>query len=597
MDPYNERDRELLFRASGAAYRNLEPFRRLTSSLSAKHAGSGYGQNNGDKYETVLNLMNQTVDAYTMALVANRPRVMLTTAYPQLKFFSKKFELGLNNLIEEICLEETLARWVLDAFFGLGVIKVHLADSAPVMLENGTWMDPGIPFASNIPLDNFCFDMGATVWYKVRYAADGYRIPFKDLESDLYNQEAVAKLDLQPTGKFANPDQERQERHSLSEEPDLDEFEPMIDVADWWIPSEGKIYTWAVDPVHPFKGKGDPIAEMNWDGPEFGPYHLLGFGDVPENIMPTSPASHLSALDSLINNLMRKSGRQAKRQKQINLYTGQNAPLAEQMKKASDGTWLAATSTDEVKGWRDQGVDPQNHQFMLGCMEMFDRMAGNLQAMLGLGAQADTLGQEKLIHGAVSSKEAKMQLKVLGATRRLLRDLGWMLWTDSARVSPALMPVQGAPGYEIDATWTPDDREGDFFDYNFNIDIYSMAYRSPEQRAQALMQILQTAVFPLADQIMAQGGMIDIQELMSTLAELTNEPQLREIVKFMSIAPEPGEGPEGSLPAKQTSTTRTYNRRSIPASATPEGRATQQQDAWGELAAQAGRPVEGSVPV
>lgn len=583
MNPRDEKEAGFLFRAAETSYRNHEPFRRLIHSLAETHAGSGYGQNRGDRFETMLNLMNQTVDAYTMSLVANRPRVLLTTRYPELKFFAKKFELGLNNLIEEIRLEETLARWVLDAFFGVGIIKVHLANSAPVQLEQGIWMDPGIPFASNIPLDNFVFDASATVWQNVRFAADWYRIPFEDLKSDLYDQEAVSENELQPSTK-GHTDPDRLERISRGEEVDQDEFTPMIDVADFWVPQDGKIYTWAIDPVHPFRGKGLPIAEMDWDGPEFGPYHLLGFGDVPENIMPTSPASHLSSLEKLINNLMRKGARQAKRQKQVNLYSGAGAETAKKMQRASDGEWIMATDPNEVKGWRDQGVDPTNHQFMMGCIEMFDRMAGNLSAMLGLGAQADTLGQEKLIHGAVSSKEAKMQLKVLAGTTRLIRDLGWLLWQDKVRVQPGMIPLEGAPGYEIDATWSPDHREGDFPHYNFNIDVYSMPYQSPEQRAQSLMMVMQQFYFPLEAQIVAQGGMIDIQELSNVLADLTNQPYLKEIVKFLNVVPDPAESPQSELGGKPANTTRSYIQKRAPADGTPAGRAAAQQDAWSQLA-------------
>ena len=602
MDPLDEKQVERLFKAADASYRNLEPFRKLNQALVREHAGSGYGQTGDIKFETMVNLMNQTVDAYTMSLVANRPRVLITTKYPQQKFFAKKFEQALNNLIEEIRLEETLARWVLDAFFGVGIIKIHLADSAPVQMENDTWMDPGIPYASNISLDNFVFDQAATHWKNVRFAADWYRIPFSHLEDgDMYLQDVVK--DLRPTSKFDITDDERLERISLGHETDADDFEPMIDLADFWVPSDGKIYTYAIDPVQPFNPRSLadgsskqamalPVCEpLEWNGPEFGPYHLLGFGDVPENIMPTSPASHLNSLVKLINNIMRKSSRRAREQKQVNMYTPTGAKTARALKNANDGEWKETPDVNEVKAWASPGVDPQNHTFMLGCMDMFDRMAGNLQAMLGLGPQADTLGQEKLIHGAVSAKEAKMQLKVLGATTRVIRDLGFMLWTDSVKVMPQTYSVPGAPGYELDTTWTPDDREGDFFDYNHSIDIYSMAYRSPEQRAQALVATMTGLILPLEQQIMAQGGVIDIQVLCDTVAELTDQPYLKEIVKFVNIPPDPAETPQGKLPGKAAHTSRTNIRKDAPNG--EDGTQAAQSD-WANLAgqgAQAGNQV------
>jgi hypothetical protein len=80
----------------------------------------------------------------------------------------------------------------------------------------------------------------------------------------------------------------------------------------------------------------------------------------------------------------------------------------------------------------------------------------------------------------VSSKEAQMQYRVLDGSSRLIRDLGFLLWNDKAKVIPGRIPIDGTT-YSMDATWTPDDREGAYFDYRINIDVYSMAYQSPRK--------------------------------------------------------------------------------------------------------------------
>ena len=581
MDPYNETDRGRLFKAAAASYRKLEPFRVLAHNLIVEHAGSGYGHGDGERFETMINLMNQTVDAYTMILAANRPRVLVTTKYDQLKFFARKFETALNNLIEEIRIEETLARWVLDAFFGIGIIKVHLADSAPVQLKDGTLMDPGVPFASNISLDNFVFDSDATVWHKVQYAADWYRIPFDDLKSNLYDQDAVLKNQLQPTSKYTG-NEERLERISIGREVDADEFRPMIDVADFWVPEDGMIYTWAIDSSTPFLGKGDPIAKMEWTGPEFGPYHVLGFGDVPENIMPVSPASHLSALAKLANNLLRKGSRQARRQKDVTVYTPTGAAAAKKIKASADGEWVEAQDPSEIKQFKSGGVDPGNHAFLLGIVQMFDRMAGNLTAMLGLGAQSDTVGQESLIHGAVSTKEAKMQLKVIAGTVRLLRDLGWMHWQDAVKVQPASIPIPNAPGYQVDATWRPGDRNGQFLDYNVGIDVFSMRYQSPAERIQGLTGVLQQVFIPLADMLAQQGGQINLQQVAETYAKYGNWPELNDWIQFVNM-PTTDDQQDGPSPPSDTQgptqTTRNYIRKTVP-SQNPSTSVPQEANFW-----------------
>lgn len=579
MNPYDEKDRQRLFTAIEKSYRSLEPFRNVTRQLVAEYAGNSYGH--GGQKEQLLNLINQTVNAYQLALVANRPRILLSTRHTELNYFAQQFELATNNFIEEIRLEETLKKWVLDAFFCLGIIKVHLADSGPVELESGVLMDPGMPFASNVSLDNWVHDQSATTYSECKFAGDAYRIPYEDLKSSLYDQEAVK--DIKPTTKFF-ADDEKLAAISKGNEVDGDEFEPMVDLMDVWVSRDNKIYTFAVDNTQFMQCKGPPVAVMEWDGPEFGPYHLLGFDDVPQNIMPASPASQLTNMSRLVNNIMRKQARRAKNAKVVHCFAPGSESGASRVQNAGDDSFQMVEQPDLLKSLPIGGVDPISMQFLEGVNAMFDRMAGNLTAMLGLGAQADTASQESLIHGAVSKKEAGMQYKVVDGTKRLIRDLGYMLWQDKVKVIPGRLPIEGAEGYSVDATWSPEDREGDFFDYNFDIDVHSMPYQSPSQRINSLMRILNETVMPGAQMLMSQGGTINFSAIIDTLAELTNEPRLKEWIQFANAPLEPEPGMQGNQPPMPATTNRTYTRRSS-GGPTAQGRSVQAQQGWAALAA------------
>jgi hypothetical protein len=577
MNPLDEVQRNRLFRAIESSYRSLDPFRTVNHQLIEQYAGSSYGQGKA-RHEIIINLMNQVVDAYTMSLVANRPRVMLSTRQEHLTYFAKQFETATNNLIEEIGLEYTLRQWVLDAFFCVGICKIHLANAGQIQVENNLWMDPGTPFASNVSLDNWVHDMTATKWGEVKFAGDYYRIPFEDLESEIYDQKVVQ--DLVPTSKYA-PDGDRLQDISRGSETDHDEFEPMVDLLDVWIPRDGKVYTFAIDSIHTMRCKGEPVAVMDWDGPELGPYHLLGFNDVPENIMPTSPASQLASMDKLVNNIMRKQARRARTAKINHLYNAAGAQDAIRLQKSGDDAWVQVNDVDNFQSHATGGVDANSQRFMLDVMDQYDRMAGNLPAILGLGASADTVGQEQLIHGSVSKKIAQMQYRVVDGAKRIIRDLGYLLWQDKAKTIPGTMPVEGADGYSVDVTWTPEDREGDFFDYNFSIDLHSMPYEAPAQKigkiANALQQLAGAA--PLQQVLMAQGGQVNFQKLVEIYADLMNEPRLAQVIQFTGALPsqEPMQGMESRMPA---ATNRTYTRKSIPSGGTQQSRNLARQQAW-----------------
>jgi hypothetical protein len=267
-----------------------------------------------------------------MSLVANRPRVSASAKKPERKFFSRKFQEAMNNLIAEIKLEYTLRRAVTDAFFCLGICKMHLKESPQVSIESDIVINPAMPFVSNVSIDNWVHDMASPNYGSVQYAGDWYRIPFEDLDKDIFEQDVVKESNLQPTSKwrFGEQDQ-RLDKIASGEQTDADELEPMIDVCDVWVPRDKMIYTFPIDPRRPFSGGRKPIASIPWEDPQNGPYPLLSFNDVPDNIMPSSPASHLSGIARIINNLARKQARKAHGQKDVLTYTPSGAKDAEKI--------------------------------------------------------------------------------------------------------------------------------------------------------------------------------------------------------------------------------------------------------------------------
>ena len=579
MDVWDPKVRGRLSDAMERAYRELSPFRKLIVGLVEEYAGTGYGDKKS-RPQILLNLIAQTVEAYTMALAANRPRVLLSTEHIELHPFAEHFQLALNNLIKEIELEKTLRAWVLDAFFCIGILKIHMAEGVEVMLDDGMWVDPGSPNASNIPLDNFVFDITAPEWERIKFSADCYRIPFEHLQDSMFDQDAVR--DLRPTSKYAADGDagERLEQIAMGREVDEDDLEPMIDVCDVWCPDVGIVYTFAMDPTRRFLLLGPPIATLRWTGHEFGPHKVLSFVDVPQNIMPASTAGHLAELARLVNSVMRKGARQARRQRDVNIYTPAGAEDAKSIRRANDADWVQVQSKEEVDVLKLGGVDPSLQAFLHGIMQMYDRMSGNLQAMAGLGAQAPTAAQENIIHRRVGKREASMQFKVLDGTRRVMRDLGWLLWNDKVKHIHGRMPVEGVPEWSIQSDWTPDDRQGQFIDYDFNIDVYSMQYRSPAERVQILNELLGSVYLPAAELLMAQGGTINFERLSKIHAELLHEPRIREIIQFGSILPEEGVESHAGGRGAPVATTRNYVRQNVPTGGTPEHQAQETQQAW-----------------
>ena len=563
--PQFQGNQDKMFRSVKRSYRGLEQYRDLNEKLVSDYAGSHYqGESSrGTAKNRYVNLMNQAVEAYQMLLAANRPRVIITTNLSQYRGFATSFQHAVNALIKEIRLEETLEKWVMDAFFCMGIVKTHLADAGLTKLENDIWMDPGKPFASNIALDDFVYDMSANKWSECKYAGDMYRLSYDDAV-ELFGEEAMRDHQPGKTSSLSNDRVDEIGKPQLSGEED---FEPMVDLADIWVPRHNIIYTYVVENRRDFTLAGPhPVAVEEWDGDEGGPYHLLGFNDVPEHVMFSSPASHLEMLDALVNDLYRKASRQARRQKDVHLYTAAGASSAQQIQLADDGEWVNVQDTSDVSMMKQGGVDASNFQFMTGAMNTFDRMAGNLQAQMGLAARAETLGQEQLVHGAASQKVDKMGKRVAECVTKLVKSLGQMLWADEFKQIVTQVAIPGAPSFQNTFSWKPGDREGNFIDYNFEIDAYSMQYQGPRAKLDQLNSLVQGVYLPLAQMVQQQGGTIDLHQLTKQYSELLNLPELMQIVKFgYAMDGEVAHQPMTEVPTKAPSTTRNYVRTNVSA--------------------------------
>ncbi len=96
---------------------------------------------------------------------------------------------------------------------------------------------------------------------------------------------------------------------------------------------------------------------------------------------------------------------------------------------------------------------------------------------------------------------------------------------------------KNVPGTDIGVTvkWSEETRDGDFLDYNFDIDVYSMQDDSPSTKLQKIGMALERYVIPMMPFIQQQGGQIDVQELLSIVGQLGNVPELSNIVRFAEM--------------------------------------------------------------
>jgi len=129
----------------------------------------------------------------------------------------------------------------------------------------------------------------------------------------------------------------------------------------------------------------------------------------------------------------------------------------------------------------------------------------------------------------------------------------------------------GNTGVEIPVPWTPGDRQGEFDDYEFRVEPYSMVFKTPEQKLQELFQTLQQLA-PLWPMFQASGASLDAESIVEEIARLKNRPEFKRFITF--AAPADMLGGDQNTVRQSAVTSRETVRKSVPTGGTPGSRAS-----------------------
>jgi len=107
--------------------------------------------------------------------------------------------------------------------------------------------------------------------------------------------------------------------------------------------------------------------------------------------------------------------------------------------------------------------------------------------------------------------------------------------------------------------------------YNFDIEPYSMMYKSPSEKLNNITQFVTQIAMPMQQNMMEAGGQIDFQELCFLYSELLDIPRLKEVITFSEPKsnrpkPNPAEPPQPQKVVKENV------RRSVPTGGTRDSR-------------------------
>lgn len=529
-NPKDERQLGRLRRSMEWSKTKLKPFREEYLNLLKAYVGFHYGEEHAPE-KTPINTFRLAIDIYARQLAAQEPKILAVTFDRQLKAQARMLEEATNHLLEELKLSFILRETVKSALFMMGVVKVGLTAPGESNVKS-IFHQAGQPYCDPVLFDDFLWDMTARRPDEWDWAGNRYRVPYDVImESAIYDQNAKNNLPPPPQegGEFGIDDDRS---HSLSQGsgPLFEEYRHHVELWDLWLPNDQLLVTL------PVNSDGPPLRVVEWEGPPRGPFHILTFGDVPGNVMPAAPALQWYDLHDLQNRLFTKLGRQAERQKTIGAASnsGANEGDADRIIRAEDGQVIRCDDPSSVKEITLGGIHDGNMAFTIMCKDMASYIAGNLDAIGGLGQQGETLGQERIIKSSSSQLIEEMSDRVIHFTTGVVTDLGWYLYDDPVSEIPLTLTIPDY-GEKIPFTWKPEDRTAGYAKYRIKIEPYSMSPKSPASRLQAVFSIIGQVIAPFQQQMQMQGLELDLETLLGVAAKYADLPELLDIIKSGGI--------------------------------------------------------------
>ena len=553
----------------------MEPYRRKRVEAIRTVYGAHWNDQSVRKRQP-MNMLELTVRIWLRNLVTRNPSVVVNAKRPEVRPFAKTYSIVLSQVIREMDLAVSLEDVAVDAIFSpIGVMKVGITDKA-IGEAAGYRHDAGYPYADAVDLDDLVLDMSADRWEAMDYVGNRYVLPLDEVgDSKLFKMTAELKASARnrsPYDEMGNEQAHDMPRIAAGWDDEREAFDK-VRMWDIWVPRESVLLTYACGtdglPV------GDPIREMDWDGPEIGPYHQLRFGK-GKGLMRLAPIASLIDLNDALNTTYRKLMRQSNRQKSI-LAVGAGAEKdAESVVNSDDGEVIRVDNPQALKEMSFGGVDPATLNFGIILADKFSYMAGNLDSQGGLAQAGDTLGQEELLRASASQTIEDMQGSMVAFTKSVVESVSSWVFYDPTSVYSILKPI-GESGLSIPVQVRPKDRkESDYQELALDIRPVSMQDQGNAQRLRGLLNAWEKVIVPGMAALEKQGLMLDMRDLLKNIADLSGIDEIGALVKPVGAQQQPPGGqagvPQVGSQPQSPVTTRNYNRRSIPTGGTRTAR-------------------------
>jgi len=472
---------------------------------------SGYFRGEGKEAKShPINLIERGLNILVPYLVMNNPHLLITTKKNQYKPFAETTELAFNHLMEEIKFASLSLRPVVrDAMFGLGIMKTGLMKSHDVEIF-GHLHEVGQVYSDPVDMVDYIGDPNANSFESFEFEGNFYRL---DLEAarEMYPKHSDILLPTYTLHGDNNQYGPEKIGKSSANDGQFDTLREFVRLADFWIPDENIIVT-----IEPNSNR--IIRTVEADTPEGGPYDKLYFSDFPGTSLPIPPVWYWLDMDTAMNVIVNKMRKQAESQKTVLAYEGAAADDAERLSGAGDRQAIKVSDVKGIANLEWPGIDDQHYNWIQYLERQFSKQNNNMDTLGGLNSGANTLGQEQMMMANASRSVDDMVNSVYDFTKSVSKKMVFQFWSDPLISVPQIKRVQGFG--DIPVVFDRAARDGEFWDYEFSIEPYSMQRLSPQVEFQRTLSLLTQWIIPTMQIAAGQGAQVNIPKATAHLAKM-----------------------------------------------------------------------------
>lgn len=502
-------------------FNRLRPFRKLRMSLIGMYAGAHYP--GFDVADQPFPVFHRAMMATLARLAGNDAEVIIDPKVRgDLKAYAKMMSHRGTNILLENNYRQQKGDVLIDALTGgFGIMKTGLAAKDGGDFE-GEYLDEGEIYIRRISPDDFGVGSGATNWDDKEVVFHRYSISdWYLLENDLMTEDEIGRL---PKAT------ERSEPGSANRGQDFDSGNHKVDLIDIWV-APGILSREAMIITIPGNPQAGPslfreeriersriIQQREYVGPDGGPYSMLTFNPVPDNVFGSAPFGYVKVLSHAVNNLGMSILDAEMDYKKLG-FGGGNHNDSDTIRQSRNGDFVELEDPGTIGTLEIGGASPHAYSSLQFAKHSFNQEAGNSDLLSGVGGGGKNTTATEIAE--VSNSQSVMIDLLDRRGMQFDNDVvGRAMWHEHS--NPMLggtIPLEAA-GIVVPVNLTPEVRgDADYYDFNFTIRVGSMRLVSPEQHTKRVMEFMANIVMPAIAMEQSSQGEVNARELIMTAGE------------------------------------------------------------------------------